>query len=179
MFQDEELPANDVLWKVHPVSQHALHTRNPIREICDAFSSTSVSSKTLIKLDLGDPTITGLLPRCPVAEEAIKNAVASHRYDGYGPAVGIIEARQAIVKHFSIPGASFTKDDVILASGCSHALQLCIEAIADPGDNILLPSPGFPLYSTLLRPHAIKVGQNPAFKNSVTVRTSHSCYENC
>jgi tyrosine aminotransferase len=38
---------------------------------------------------------------------------------------------------------------VILTSGCSHALQMSIECFADPGDNILLPRPGFSLYVTL------------------------------
>ena len=39
--------------------------------------------------------------------------------------------------------------DVILTSGCSHALEMCINCLADPGDNILLPQPGFSLYVTL------------------------------
>lgn len=63
---------------------------------------------------------------------------------------------QAIVDKYSCQDAPFTSDDVILASGASHALQLAIEAIADAGDNILIPNPGFPLYSTLCRPHGIE-----------------------
>ncbi|MQI27697.1 aminotransferase class I/II-fold pyridoxal phosphate-dependent enzyme, partial [Escherichia coli] len=38
---------------------------------------------------------------------------------------------------------------------CSHALQMAIEAVANAGENILVPHPGFPLYSTLCRPHNI------------------------
>ena len=81
----------------------------------------------------------------------------SHRHDGYGPAVGDVTAREAVAKKFTTEAAPLTADDIILASGASHALQMAIEAIADPGDNILIPHPGFPLYSTLCRPHGIEV----------------------
>uniref|UniRef100_A0A1I8FFK4 Aminotran_1_2 domain-containing protein n=1 Tax=Macrostomum lignano TaxID=282301 RepID=A0A1I8FFK4_9PLAT len=39
--------------------------------------------------------------------------------------------------------------DVILTSGCSSALDLCISVLANPGDNILIPRPGFSIYRTL------------------------------
>ena len=42
-----------------------------------------------------------------------------------------------------------TPDDVILCSGCSCALDITISAMADAGQNILVPRPGFPLYTTL------------------------------
>ena len=41
------------------------------------------------------------------------------------------------------------QQDVILCSGCSCALDLCISVLANPGQNILVPRPGFPLYRTL------------------------------
>ncbi len=39
--------------------------------------------------------------------------------------------------------------DIILTNGCSHALEMCINVVADANDNILVPRPGFPLYVTL------------------------------
>ena len=42
-----------------------------------------------------------------------------------------------------------TSDDVILCSGCSCALDIAISTLADDGQNILVPRPGFPLYTTL------------------------------
>jgi len=46
--------------------------------------------------------------------------------------------------------------DVILTNGCSSALDMAISALADPGQHILLPRPGFSLYQTL----ALSLGIN-------------------
>jgi len=50
---------------------------------------------------------------------------------------------------------------VILTSGCSHALEMSIDCMADAGDNILVPRPGFPLYVTLCQ----SLGIEPRFYN--------------
>jgi tyrosine aminotransferase len=42
-----------------------------------------------------------------------------------------------------------TADDVILCSGCSTALDMAIFTVAQAGQNVLVPRPGFPLYATL------------------------------
>ncbi len=46
--------------------------------------------------------------------------------------------------------------DVIMSSGCSHALDMAIEALASPGQNVLLPSPMFSLYETLCGNKAVE-----------------------
>ncbi|KAI1732184.1 aminotransferase class I and II domain-containing protein [Ditylenchus destructor] len=146
-------------WAPMDASQHAQNTINPIRKICDSLSVPPNPNKVPIRLNLGDPTLTGNLPPSEATVAAIHAAVDEHRHDGYGPAVGELAAREAVARHFSTQQASFTADDVVLASGCSHALEMAIVAIADPGDNILVPVPGFPLYSTLCKPNGIHTRQ--------------------
>ena len=46
---------------------------------------------------------------------------------------------------------------MIFASGCSGALDLCISVLANPGQNILIPRPGFSLYKTLAESMSIHV----------------------
>uniref|UniRef100_A0A1I8B7A6 Tyrosine aminotransferase n=1 Tax=Meloidogyne hapla TaxID=6305 RepID=A0A1I8B7A6_MELHA len=150
---------NNNEWKPMTASKHAKTTVNPIRRVTDCMSVAANPEKEPIRLNLGDPTLTGCLPPSEATINAIKNALDSHKFDGYGPAVGTLSARAAIVEHFSTPEAPFTADDVVLASGCSHALEMAIVAIADPGQNILVPRPGFPLYSTLCQPNGIESRQ--------------------
>jgi tyrosine aminotransferase len=162
-------------WTPLKASKHSQNTVNPIRRVTDCMSVAPNPEKEPIRLNLGDPTVTGCLPPSKETMAAIRDALDSHKFDGYGPATGIPAAREAIVKvdtflpvfwpfslyfqHFSRPEAPFTADDVVLASGCSHALEMAIVAIADPGHNILVPQPGFPLYTTLCTPNGIETRQ--------------------
>lgn len=69
--------------------------------------------------------------------------------NGYLPSTGLLCARQAIASTVSLPDCEVTEDDVIIASGCSGALELAITVLVNEGDNILVPCPGFPLYQVI------------------------------
>lgn len=68
-------------WTPLPTSTHAANTINPIRRIVDAVSVAPNPDKSLIKLHLGDPTLTGALPPSQVAVDALREAASSHKYD--------------------------------------------------------------------------------------------------
>lgn len=48
---------------------------------------------------------------------------------------------------------------MVIASGCSGALELAITAILDPGTNMLVPCPGFPLYGVIAASHGAEIRQ--------------------
>lgn len=73
----------------------------------------------------------------------------SNQANGYLPSTGHNEAKKAISGYAGRPGFEVDQDDVIIASGCSGAVELVISAMVDEGDNILVPSPGFPLYQVI------------------------------
>jgi len=143
-------------WAPLKASKHAQNTVNPIRKIVDALSVPPNPSKDPIRLNLGDPTLTGNLLPSEASVKAIEEALHEHKSDGYGPSVGLLVAREAVAQHFSTKTMKIHADNVIMASGASHALDLAITAIADPGENILVPAPGFPLYKTLCQPNGIQ-----------------------
>lgn len=146
-------------WAPMKQSKHAANTTNPIRKIVDSLNVPSNPKKEPIRLNLGDPTLTGNLLPSEASIQAIEQTLHEHKSDGYGPAVGFLHAREAVASHFSTPEMKINADDVILTSGASHALDLAITAIADPGDSILVPAPGFPLYATLCKPNGIETRQ--------------------
>lgn len=62
--------------------------------------------------------------------------------------------------------------DVILTSGCSQAIDLAISVLCNPGDNILVPCPGFSLYKTL----AVSMGIEVKLYNLLVRRTGRHPY---
>ncbi|TYZ61271.1 hypothetical protein PybrP1_009572 [[Pythium] brassicae (nom. inval.)] len=143
------------LWEVTP-SEFSMLCANPIRKIVDNIKKPSNSDKTLIPLSLGDPTVFGNF-KCPdVLVESIVRNVRSMKHNGYIHSAGTEEAREAIAKKYGSASAPLTKDDVIIASGGSGALDIAITGLLNPGDNILLPKPGFPLYQVISETHKIE-----------------------
>ncbi|KAI8922419.1 pyridoxal phosphate-dependent transferase [Powellomyces hirtus] len=127
----------------------SMRTRNPIRAIVDNLKVKPNPEKEFISLALGDPTTFGNFNLHPTCVEAVKKQLDSYKANGYPPSVGIEPARAAVAKAYTRPEAPLTSADIILSSGCSDALNLCIGALANEGQNILLPRPGFSLYETL------------------------------
>jgi tyrosine aminotransferase len=60
----------------------------------------------------------------------------------YDESAGMIKAREAVADYSKLRG-HLTPADVILTSGCSMALEICFKAIANSGDNILIPRPAW------------------------------------
>lgn len=85
----------------------------------------------------------------PEIIEAIKENIDSSKFNGYAPSIGYLEARKAIAKRFSNETSKLTPDDIIITSGCSSALEMAIGVLAEEGQNILIPAPGFSLYQTI------------------------------
>ncbi|CAL8102320.1 unnamed protein product [Orchesella dallaii] len=142
------------VWNVRS-SEFAKSTFNPIRSIVDSMKLEPHPEKYMIALSIGDPTIFGNLKPHEAIIEAIQNAITSMKFNGYAPTVGYGEARAAVAEYYSTPSSPVSPNDVILCSGCSHALDLCISAVASRGQNILMPRPGFSIYRTLANGYGI------------------------
>ncbi len=127
----------------------AKNTFNPIRSILETMDCDPNPAKKMISLSIGDPTVFGNLKPAREVVEAVHAALDSGKHNGYGPSTGSQAAKEAVAKHVSVPGGEVTADDIILCSGCSCSLDITISTLAQDGQNILVPRPGFPLYTTL------------------------------
>lgn len=105
--------------------------------------------KTMIPLSIGDPTKFGNFPPPSEAIMAVQTSLTAGNRNGYAKSTGYDDAREALAKHYGSVDSHLGADDVVIASGCSGALDIAIGVIADEGDNILIPAPGFSLYKTL------------------------------
>ena len=83
------------------------------------------------------------------AVDAVRRHLDTFKSNGYPPGTGYEDARQAVADYYTSRESSLTVDDIIITNGASEGFNLCVRALTDEGDNILLPSPGFPLYYSM------------------------------
>lgn len=143
-------------WKPIKASFMARNSINPIRQIVDNMSINPNPSKKKIALSIGDPTIFGNLPVCEEILNAVETAMLSQRWNGYGPSVGYEESRAVVAECMFTRNSPYLPKDVILTLGCSGALDMCITVLAGAGDNILVPTPGFPFYQVVAQSSGIE-----------------------
>ncbi|KAL6077116.1 Tyrosine aminotransferase [Balamuthia mandrillaris] len=122
---------------------------NPIRNTMDTIKMPQHHEKERIPLSIGDPTVFDNLKVHQFVNEQLHKAVDSYKWNGYVQSSGTAAARKAVADKFTTKASPLNENDVLLTSGCSGALDLCITAVANAGDNILIPKPGFSLYKTL------------------------------
>jgi len=140
-------------WHVR-MSAKCERTTNPIRAIIEKITKQKrdpIPGKPVIPLSLGDPTAFGNLGAPHVLNAAIIKLVGEKTQNGYGASAGSESARAAVATRYSSKNCTYAPDDVIIASGCSGALEIAINVMLNEGDNLLMPKPGFPLYEVLAK----------------------------
>jgi len=138
-------------WHVR-MSTKAERTTNPIRAVIEKITGQKrepIPGKPVIPLSLGDPTAFGNLAAPHVLNAAIVRLISEKTHNGYGASAGLEPARAAIAQRYSSKSCKYATDDVVIASGCSGALEIAITGMLNEGDNLLMPRPGFPLYQVL------------------------------
>jgi alanine-synthesizing transaminase len=110
--------------------------------------------KTILPLNIGDPlkfdfcTPPHLIA---VVEKAMRDG-----NNGYAPSLGIPEAVEAVRAEAERKGIRNIQS-VFMTAGVSEALDVCLTALVNAGENVLTPSPEYPLYSAVLA----KLGAQP------------------
>jgi aspartate/methionine/tyrosine aminotransferase len=103
--------------------------------------------RSIIHLELGEPDFH---PAAPVVD-AVRRAVAAGR-DRYCSTRGVPALREAIAEYLQrTRRVELTAEQVLVAPGCKMALSLAMMALIEPGDEVLYPDPGFPIYPSLTR----------------------------
>lgn len=135
-------------WNVR-ASDRSLRTVNPIRNLVQNIDVKPNPDKEMISLSVGDPTVYGNLNVNKKAVARFTEVIRSGKANGYTMSMGSVEARRAVAQRYSTEESPLTANDVTLTAGTSGALEIAIGAIANEGDNVLLPQPGFPLFRTI------------------------------
>ncbi|WP_423751568.1 pyridoxal phosphate-dependent aminotransferase [Salinirarus marinus] len=113
-----------------------------IREVFEA------AGEDAINLGLGQPDF----PTPDHARTAAVDAVEAGKADGYTGNKGIQSLREAIAaKHERDNGLDIDPGDVVATAGGSEALHVALEAHVEPGDEVVIPDPGFVSYDALTK----------------------------
>ncbi len=129
----------------------AARTRNftyAIRNIVSEAKKIEAEGKKVTYLNIGDPVPYGFNTPAHLVEAVEKALRDGH--NGYAPSPGIPQAREAVAREAVRRGVKMSPDDVIITSGASEAADIVLSSMLEPGDEVLVPSPGYPLYTAIL-----------------------------
>jgi aspartate/methionine/tyrosine aminotransferase len=108
--------------------------------------SIEEQGKKVIKCNLGEPDF----PVPQFIKEEVKRQIDLDNTHYCDPQ-GILPLRKAVAKHLSESrGIQATPDRVVVFPGAKPPIGLCQQAYCDPGDEVVYPSPGFPIYESFI-----------------------------
>ncbi len=123
------------------------NVRYAIREIVAIADKLRSEGREIINLNIGDP-IKYDFETPPHLVEAMAQALRRGATN-YGPSHGIDEAVAAITCEAGRKGIR-NINQVCVTTGAGEGIELALTALVNPGENILTPTPGYPLYTAVL-----------------------------
>jgi alanine-synthesizing transaminase len=118
----------------------------PTNRLSLALQARKASGASILDLTESNPTRAGIV----YDQAAVTSALSSPELMLYQPeARGLPVARGAIAGYYRERGATVDPDDLLLASGTSEAYGYLCKLLCDPGDELLIPAPGYPILEIL------------------------------
>ena len=113
----------------------------------------------IVKLNIGNPGAFGFRMPGSMRVAVVENL---HQADPYSHQKGIFAAREAVVMQQQSRGVmDVTADDVFIGNGVSELIMLAMRALLNPGDEVLVPSPDYPLWTASVVIHGAKAVHYP------------------
>ncbi|MEV8164241.1 pyridoxal phosphate-dependent aminotransferase [Rothia kristinae] len=126
---------------------HKLHDvlydiRGPVLEEAERMEA---QGHRILRLNIGNPAPFGFEAPDAVMMDMIRHLPHAQ---GYSDSRGIYSARTAVVQYYQTQGIlDLQPDEVFLGNGVSEMITLSLQAFCDPGDEILVPAPDYPLWT--------------------------------
>ncbi len=115
-------------------------------EVLVRARALEAEGKEVIHLEIGEPDF----PTAPNIVDAARRAL-DQGWTHYGPPAGFPELRQAVAEDVgSRRGISVDPSEVVITPGAKPIMFYTILALVEPGDEVLYPDPGFPIYSSMI-----------------------------
>ena len=116
--------------------------RGPVLEQAEKMEA---AGQRILRLNIGNPAPFGFEAPDAILVDMIKNLPNAQ---GYSDSRGIYSARTAVVQYYQTRGImNLDTDDVYLGNGVSELITMALQALCNPGDELLIPSPDYPLWT--------------------------------
>ncbi len=113
--------------------------------VMDEANRMIAQGMEILKLNIGNPAPFGFRTSDLLIQQMTENLVHT---EGYSDSKGLIGARRAIVEYCRKKGIEkVTEDDVYTGNGVSELITMSMQGLLDYGDEILVPSPDYPLWT--------------------------------
>jgi len=126
--------------------------------LSEALARHRASGKRLYDLTASNPTECGFAYESEVILAALQNPAALL----YEPnAKGLVSARLAITEYYSARSIRVSADDIVLTTSTSEAYSFVFRLLCNPGDEVLIPAPSYPLFAFLADIQDVKLVRYP------------------
>ncbi|AEE44781.1 pyridoxal phosphate-dependent aminotransferase [Cellulomonas fimi] len=114
----------------------------------DEVARLEAEGHSILRLNTGNPAAFGFEAPHQIVRDVIASIPHAH---GYTDSRGILSARRAVVTRYETePGfPTIDVDDVFLGNGVSELITMVMQALLDEGDEVLIPSPDYPLWTAM------------------------------
>jgi len=139
-------------------SKNASKVTYAIRDVVVEAKKLKAQGKKVLNLNIGDPNVYDFVTPSHIIE-AVEEAMIKN-LNGYADSAGLDEAKEAIAKEALRDGIkNVTKDDVLITTGVSEGIELALTALINPGENVLTPTPGYPVYIAVVNKIGAELNQ--------------------
>jgi aspartate/methionine/tyrosine aminotransferase len=115
-------------------------------EVLARARALEAQGREVVHLEIGEPDFDTPQHIIEAACQALHSG-----YTHYTPSAGIPQLRQAIAEEMSrTRGVPWDMDNVVVTPGGKPIMFYVILALAEPGDEVIYPNPGFPIYESMI-----------------------------
>lgn len=150
---------------------------SPMRKFHPYAVKAKEAGKKIYHLNIGQPDIRTPDAYFQVLKEFEQPVLA------YAPSPGLPALVEALQEYYRKIGVKFEAGDILVTTGGSEALQILMLCILDPGDEVLVPEPFYPNYSTMIRMaggeiHPIPTSPGEGYRYAVREKIEACIHEN-
>jgi aspartate/methionine/tyrosine aminotransferase len=115
-------------------------------EVLARAKALEAQGRHIIHLEIGEPDFD-----TPGNIIGAAKAALDEGFTHYGPSAGMLETRDTIARHISDDrGVDVSPDQIVVTPGGKPIIFFSALALLDPGDEVIYPNPGFPIYESMI-----------------------------